>query len=264
MLLKKDSKKLGAVHLTDLTNSKVVELQHKYYGILALFMGFIFPTVVAGLFWGDWAGGYFFAAVARLVVVHHATFCVNSLAHWLGDTSFDDRFTPKDHFITAIVTLGEGYHNFHHEFPQDYRNALKFYQYDPTKWLINVLSWLGLAYDLRVFPENEVRKGSYMMREKALNKEKKGIKWGVELKDLPTYSLEEVTFEVQNNRKSWVILDQVVLDVEDFVEEHPGGSKLLLSYFGKDITAAFNGESHDHHNAARNLTTHLRVGTVRN
>jgi stearoyl-CoA desaturase (delta-9 desaturase) len=263
MLMKKDPKKLGPVEMGDLNKSLVVEYQDKYYALVALFMGFIFPTMVAGLCWGDWAGGYFFAAVARLVVVHHATFCVNSLAHWLGDISFDDRFTPRDHFVTAIVTLGEGYHNFHHEFPQDYRNATKYYQYDPTKWLIKVLSWLGLAYDLKTFAENEVRKGSYLMKEKALIQEKKGINWGVDLKELPTYTIEEVVSEVKNNGKKWVILDKIVLDVKDFVDEHPGGSLLLRSYYGRDITAAFNGESHDHHNAARNLTTQMRVGTIR-
>jgi len=216
---------------------------------------------VAGL-WGDWTGGYFFAAVARLVVVHHATFCVNSLAHWLGDISFDDRFTPRDHFITAIVTLGEGYHNFHHEFPQDYRNATKYYQYDPTKWLIKALSWLGLAYDLKTFSENEVRKGSFIMQEKVLLEEKKQSNWGIPIRDLPIYTVEEVSFEVKNNGKKWLILDQIVLNVEGFIEDHPGGSKFIKSYLGKDITNAFNGEIHDHHNAARNLTTHMRVGKI--
>ena len=44
-----------------------------------------------------------------------STFCVNSLAHWLGEHTFDDKHTPRDHFITALVTIGEGYHNFHRE-----------------------------------------------------------------------------------------------------------------------------------------------------
>ena len=46
--------------------------------------------------------------------------------------------------ITAFVTIGEGYHNFHHQFPMDYRNAVKWYQYDPTKWFIRVMQQLGL------------------------------------------------------------------------------------------------------------------------
>lgn len=74
-------------------------------------MGFALPTAVAGLGWGDWRGGFFYAAAARLLFVHHSTFCVNSLAHWLGDTPFDSKHTPRDHVFTALVTIGEGYHN---------------------------------------------------------------------------------------------------------------------------------------------------------
>jgi fatty-acid desaturase len=62
------------------------------------------------------------------VFVHHATFCVNSLAHYVGSHTYADNHTPRDHFVTALVTLGEGYHNFHHEFPQDYRNAIRWFQ----------------------------------------------------------------------------------------------------------------------------------------
>jgi len=100
------------------------------------------------------------------------------------------------------------------------------------------------------------------MKEKVLNEEKKLINWGVDINDLPSFSLEEVVSEVKNNGKKWVILDQLVLNVEEFIDEHPGGSKFIKSYLGKDITTAFNGEIHDHHNAARNLTTHMRVGKI--
>ena len=60
-------------------------------------------------------------------------FSVNSMAHYIGTQPFDDRRTPRDNWITAIVTFGEGYHNFHHEFPTDYRNAIKWYQYDQLR-----------------------------------------------------------------------------------------------------------------------------------
>jgi hypothetical protein len=91
------------------------------------------------------------------------------LAHYLGDHTFDDRRSPRDHFITAILSLGEGYHNFHHEFPQDYRNAIKFYQYDPTKWLIKTLSYVGLTHHLKKFPDNEIKKGIFLMEQKKLD-----------------------------------------------------------------------------------------------
>lgn len=85
----------------------------------------------------------------------------------------------------ALLTMGEGYHNFHHQFPMDYRNAIKWYQFDPTKWFIAVCGALGLASHLHVFPENEIRKGALAMQLKKLKKEQDGIRWPVQVDDLP-------------------------------------------------------------------------------
>jgi stearoyl-CoA desaturase (delta-9 desaturase) len=261
--MRKNGRKIGSVDTSDLSKNWVVEFQNEYYPYLAIFMGFIFPTLVAGFGWGDWRGGYFYSAILRLVLVHHSTFSVNSLAHWLGDISYDDRFTPRDHFLTALVSFGEGYHNFHHEFPQDFRNAIKYYQYDPTKWLIIICSWLGLAYDLKRFPDNEISKGVLLMDEKVINEKKKKLNWGKDLKELPSYSKEEITAHIEKTGSKWIVLEGAVLDVEPFLDEHPGGRQMLLNFIGKDATGAFNGDMHDHHNAARNLTAQFRVGTLR-
>ena len=132
----------GVADVSDLSANEVVKWQHRWYVYLIVGMGFVFPTLVAGLGWGDYRGGFFFAGAARLLFVHHvrppsplspslrsppptrdpdpsdrsspsqSTFCVNSLAHWLGETPFDDKHSPRDHWITALVTVGEGYHNF--------------------------------------------------------------------------------------------------------------------------------------------------------
>lgn len=107
----KPRRKPGVADVSDLSRNEVVRWQHRWYLPLIFGMGFAFPTLVAGLGWGDWRGGFFYAGAARLLFVHHSTFCVNSLAHWLGDTPFDDKHTPRDHIITAFVTIGEGYHN---------------------------------------------------------------------------------------------------------------------------------------------------------
>ena len=163
----KPRRKPGVADVSDLSKNDVVKWQHRHYLKLVFIMGVIFPTLIAGLGWGDWMGGYVYAGLLRLVFVHHvsvgdrrggrsltcflqSTFCVNSLAHWLGETPFDDKHTPRDHMITALVTIGEGYHNFHHQFPMDYRNAIRWYQYDPTKWFIWVCQQLGLASHLKV------------------------------------------------------------------------------------------------------------------
>ena len=119
---------------------------------------------------------------------------MNSLAHWLGETPFDDKHTPKDHFVTALVTIGEGYHNFHHQFPGDYRNAIKWYQYDPTKWFIWVCQQLGLASHLKTFPDNEVKKGQLTMQLKRLREKQDVLNWAPDSNDLPVISWESCEF----------------------------------------------------------------------
>ena len=127
MLVRQDPEKIGHVDVDDLEADPLVGkrgLFNRFYMPIALLMAFVLPTLVCGLGWGDWHGGYFIAGVARLVFVHHSTFFVNSLAHYAGDALFTDGHTARNSFITALLTLGEGYHNFHHEFPSDYRNGV--------------------------------------------------------------------------------------------------------------------------------------------
>lgn len=112
-------------------------------------------------------------------------FCINSVAHYLGDTPYDDKHSPRDHLVSAILTLGEGYHNFHHQFPMDYRNAFRWYQYDPTKWFIAMCQFVGLATHLRTFPTNEIRKGYFTMRLKELKSMQDMLRWPVSARELP-------------------------------------------------------------------------------
>ncbi|KAJ1550121.1 hypothetical protein HK096_008650 [Nowakowskiella sp. JEL0078] len=252
----------GKVDISDLKNDPIVTFQHNNYLLLAPLMAIVFPTIVAGLGWGDWRGGYFYAGIARLAFVHQSTFCVNSLAHWLGEQTFDDRLTPRDHFLTAIVTLGEGYHNFHHEFPSDYRNAVLYWQYDPTKWVIWLASRVGLTYNLKVFPQNEIEKGRVMMQQKKIDEIKKRLNWGVPLDSLSTISWPELTKKVKDEGKQWLVIDGIAFDVSKFINDHPGGKGFLRAAIGRDVTKSFNGGIYYHSNAARNLITSMRVAKV--
>merc|ERR1712080_775554 len=87
----------------------------------------------------------------------------------MGKQSFDDTMTPQDSVITALLTFGEGYHNFHHEYPADYRNAIKGYQYDPTKWFILLCHTFGLVYDLNRFPDAEIQRALLDMEQRSLD-----------------------------------------------------------------------------------------------
>lgn len=138
----------GDVDISDLERDSVVIWQDKYYVPLAIYMSVILPTLVAGIGWQDWRGGFFWASLFRVVLVRHCTYLVNSLAHWTGEQPFSTKNTSRDNWVTSIITLGEGYHNFHHQFPTDYRNGVRWYDFDPTKWMIWFFAQLGLAMNL--------------------------------------------------------------------------------------------------------------------
>lgn len=115
LLLNQDYKKHGRTDISDLANDPFVVWQHKYYAPISIFFAWVMPTLVAGLGWGDWKGGLVYAGVLRVVTVQQSSFTINSLGHYLGDQPFDDRRSPRDHWISSLFSLGEGYHNFHHE-----------------------------------------------------------------------------------------------------------------------------------------------------
>lgn len=262
MVLKQDPQRIGRVDITDLNNDPVVMWQHRNFVTIALSMSFLFPCVVAGLGWGDWKGGLIYAGILRLLVVQQATFCVNSLAHWIGDQPFDDRNSPRDHVITALVTLGEGYHNFHHEFPSDYRNAIQWHQYDPTKWCIYIWKQLGLASNLKTFPGNEIEKGRVQQLQKKIDRSRAGLDWGVPLEKLPLIEWDDFVLRAKEG-EALVAIGGVIHDVGGFVKDHPGGKALISSAIGKDATAMFNGGVYNHLNAAHNLLSTMRIGVLR-
>ncbi|KAL0565014.1 stearoyl-CoA 9-desaturase [Marasmius crinis-equi] len=149
---------------------------------------------------------------------------------------------------------------FVHHFPMDFRNAIKWYQYDPTKWTIWVLSKFGLASHLKVFPDNEVRKGQLTMQLKRLKETQDSLHWPSDSNDLPVVNWE--TFQKQSAKRPLVLIAGFIHDVSGFVEEHPGGAHLINKYIGKDATTAFFGGVYDHSNAAHNLLAMKRVGIL--
>lgn len=149
----------------DLQKDKVVMWQHKYYIPIVLITNFGI-TGFLGYLNGDIIGMILVAGVARLVAVHHVTFFINSLAHAWGSRPYTDTNTARDNGIVALFTFGEGYHNYHHIFEYDYRNGIKWWQYDPTKWLIKTLSWFKLTSHLRTTPEERIEKAKLQMQLK--------------------------------------------------------------------------------------------------
>jgi len=154
----------------DLQKDRLAWFQHQYYVPIAIFMGFILPAAI-GWAWGgpvSALGGFLLAGVARIVFVHHMTFCINSLCHWIGDRPYSSKCSARDSLVMAFFTFGEGYHNFHHEFQHDYRNGVKPWQFDPTKWTIWLLAKLGLVKNLRTVDEERILKAQIAEHDRQL------------------------------------------------------------------------------------------------
>jgi stearoyl-CoA desaturase (delta-9 desaturase) len=261
LLVKQDEAKIGKTDISDLTSDRMLVWQDKNYGWFSLLIGIVIPTLFCGFVFGDFRGGFFYASMMRTAFVLQVTWCINSLAHWIGDATYSDIRSPRDSQFVSLITFGEGYHCFHHEFPYDYRNGVRFYCYDPTKWLIYVWSLFGLTFNLKRFPANEIEKGALLMQEKKINQKKALLKWGPNPSSLPVFSMRQVREDVEKGA-SLIVINGLVHDVAEFIKLHPGGEAFIKIKLGKDATEAFNGGVYAHSLAAGNVLELLRVGRI--
>jgi stearoyl-CoA desaturase (Delta-9 desaturase) len=134
--------------VSDLMKNKLVMFQHNYYKSLMIGTNAIVTFLVGWLF-NDYLGAFVIACWLRLFTLHHFTWFINSLAHTWGDKPFSQELSAVDNYFLSMLTFGEGYHNYHHTFANDYRNGIKWFHFDPTKWMIWTLNKLGLAHGLR-------------------------------------------------------------------------------------------------------------------
>lgn len=135
----------------DLMANKIVMWQHRWHKQIMVIAGFGVPTLIGAAF-GDPIAGLLWGGFTRIVVIHHTTFFVNSLAHTLGEPTFNAEASARDNWLVAMATLGEGYHSFHHRFPADFRNGIRWYHWDPAKWWIACLRWVGMTRGLVTTP----------------------------------------------------------------------------------------------------------------
>jgi stearoyl-CoA desaturase (Delta-9 desaturase) len=135
-------------NVEDLSKDQMFRHQDKHYGLWALGAGILLPVAMGGLL-GSALAGFILTVCLRATMVYQGTFCINSVCHYFGKTTYDHASTAKDNWFTALFTWGEGFHNFHHRFPTDYRNGVCWYHWDPSKWLIRALSWVGLVSGLK-------------------------------------------------------------------------------------------------------------------
>lgn len=151
----------------DLYRNKLVMFQDKYYGRLMIVTN-VLMTLSMGYLFNDYLGAFVITWGIRLFFLHHFTWFINSLAHTWGAQKFSQEHTAVDNYAISFLTFGEGYHNYHHTFANDYRNGVKWYNFDPTKWVIWTLSKFKLTTGLR-------RTNKYRIKEKMVLETKNKI-----------------------------------------------------------------------------------------
>ncbi len=155
-------------NIRDVLRDPIAVFQDRYYVPLVLATNIGVPLAI-GWWVNDVWGVFLLGGLLRLVVNHHATFFINSLAHIWGSQPYTDANTARDNGLLALLTYGEGYHNFHHRYAGDYRNGVRWWQWDPAKWLIFGLSWLHLTHDLKRLPAAEIERARLSTRLKRLD-----------------------------------------------------------------------------------------------
>ncbi|HUF46382.1 MAG TPA: acyl-CoA desaturase [Vicinamibacterales bacterium] len=125
----------------------------KYWELRLLERFHLVPPVIYGVaiyLIGGWPA-FVWGFLVATVVLYHGTFLINSLAHIWGTRRFATPDESRNSFVLALVTLGEGWHNNHHHYMSSVRQGIRWWEVDITYYVLVVLSWLGIARDLRPF-----------------------------------------------------------------------------------------------------------------
>ena len=154
--------------VSDLERKKMVMFQHRYYPIMLVASNAI-VTLFVGWLLNDYVGAFVISLWVRIFFLHHFTWFINSLAHTWGDKPFCTEQTAVDNFLISLVTFGEGYHNYHHTYANDYRNGIRWYHFDPTKWVIWGLNKVGLTKDLKRMDPFTIKKRMILERKDLLS-----------------------------------------------------------------------------------------------
>ncbi|XP_060525226.1 acyl-CoA Delta-9 desaturase-like [Cylas formicarius] len=145
------------VDISDIFEDPLVTFQSKHWAWFGTLWCFIIPTIIPPLWWGEsWKNSILAVCFVRYVILLNNTWLVNSAAHLWGNRPYEKELQPVENNIISFLANGEGFHNYHHKFPYDYR-ASEFGKYNVTTFWIDIFKKLGLAYDLRTVPQDVVK-----------------------------------------------------------------------------------------------------------
>jgi stearoyl-CoA desaturase (delta-9 desaturase) len=147
----------------DLLADPVVRFVDRTF-LLWVLVGLAFPFALGFALTGSIAGGLtglLWGGAVRILFLHHATFSINSLCHFFGRQRFATGDESRNLLWLSLPTLGEAWHNNHHAFPTSARHGLRWWQLDPSAWLIVGMERCGLIWDVvRVTSERQMAKSA--------------------------------------------------------------------------------------------------------
>ncbi|XP_043273753.1 acyl-CoA Delta-9 desaturase-like isoform X2 [Venturia canescens] len=154
------SSKGKGIDLSDLEQDPILRFQETHYAYFMPFMCFILPTVIPVYMWNEsWSNAFFVSTVFRYVFTLNMTWLVNSAAHLFGNKPYDRFINPAQNKMVSMMALGEGWHNYHHVFPWDYKTAeLGNYRFNITTAFIDFFAKIGWAYDLKRVSTDIIKK----------------------------------------------------------------------------------------------------------
>ncbi|KAE9544446.1 hypothetical protein AGLY_001625 [Aphis glycines] len=147
------------IDMSDLKKDSIVMFQKTFYVPLLLLICFFLPTIIPVYFWNETYVNAFFTTMLRYIFTLNMTWLVNSAAHIWGQRPYDASINPSENLSVSLGALGEGWHNYHHVFPWDYKAAeLGNYRANLTTAFIDFFSLIGWAYDMKTVSNDMILK----------------------------------------------------------------------------------------------------------
>lgn len=218
----------------------------------------------------SWIHGILYPGILRMFACQQLVLSSESVGHSrrlvvsIPAQPFSDANSLVDSLnpLVALLTFGQALHNFHHEFPHDYRGSPSVWAYDPTKWAIWVLQRLGAVHNVYSSPALLVQQLEVQQQQKVLNRVRTQLDWGTPILRLPLITPREFRRICSEDDRLYIVILNIIHDITPFMEQHPGGPALLLALHGMEATKAFYGGVYRHLAAAVNLLATMRIGVL--
>ncbi len=134
----------------------IINHQHKYYYIYGPSFTIIFPILFEYYLLNSPFNYSITITLLRTIIVWHSTWAINSLAHYVGNKPYDKEISAINNHMCSIIAFGEGYHNYHHRFPKDYKASINLYCFNITAHILTFLAQFNIVYNRKYILKKDV------------------------------------------------------------------------------------------------------------